>query len=401
MPRSIAAITFVLLALSAAPFNQHAIPTADAGAPTVLPDAPNCPVFPENNVWNADISRLPVAANSAAMIQSIGPATGLHPDFGSYLGYGIPYNVVSGNQVKVPVTFDYASESDPGPYPIPADPKVEGGSDRHILIVDKDRCVLYELYDARQNGGAWSAGSGAIWKLRSNALRPDSWTSADAAGLPILPGLVRYDEIAAGSINHALRFTAAHTAKTHIYPARHDAGVNNPGYPPMGLRVRLKASVDISHFSPRVQVLLGALKKYGMILADNGSNWYISGMSDRRFNDDEFHTINQITGADFEVVDTSGLINGPDNGGSAQPSADATAAEPTPTTTHQPSVERATAGVQHVVVLTPVADTSVRDGAYATTHYGAAGSCSPRGRPRQDICATSTCASTSRVSPAP
>jgi hypothetical protein len=269
-------------------------------------------MFPANNVWNADISHLPLAANSAAMISSIGASVGLHPDFGVDLTTGIPYNVVGGSQSKVGVTFQYASESDPGPYPIPASPQIEGGSDAHMLIVDKDNCYLYELYSVSQSGGAWSAGSGAIWNLNSNALRPDGWTSADAAGLPILPGLARYDEYAAGVINHALRFTAQNTRNMHIYPARHDAGQANTAYPPMGLRVRLKASVNISGFSPQAQVVLAALKTYGMILADNGSNWYISGVSDPRWNDSDLHTLNQITGSSFEVVDTSSLVNGPD-----------------------------------------------------------------------------------------
>src|SRR5579872_4442283 len=217
-----------------------------------LPGAPGCVVFPSNNVWNMDISKLPVASNSSAMIRAIGFTRGLHPDFGSYLGYGIPYNVVDGSQVpKVHVSFMYADESDAGPYPIPSRPQIEGGSDRHLLVVDKRTCTLYELWAAQENAdGTWSAGSGAIWNLSSNVLRPNGWTSADAAGLPILPGLVRYDEVAAGLIAHALRFTAPHTRNMHIYPARHDAGANNAALPPMGLRIRLKASVNISMFSP-------------------------------------------------------------------------------------------------------------------------------------------------------
>jgi hypothetical protein len=180
-----------------------------------------------------------------------------------------------------------------------------------MLIVDQDNCHLYETWDTQQVGSQWTAGSGAIWDLHSNALRPDGWTSADAAGLPILPRLVRYDEVAAGAINHALRFTAPSTRNMHIYPARHDAGQNNAALPPMGLRVRLKASVNIASFPPRVQVILAALKKYGMILADNGSSWYISGATDARWNNDELHTMTQLHGSDFEVVDTSHLVNGP------------------------------------------------------------------------------------------
>lgn len=252
-----------------------------------------------------------MASDSAVLLQSIGLTTGLHPDFGSDPTNGIPYNIVSGAQAKVPVAFDDADESDPVPYPIPVSPAIEAGSDRHMLIVDKDACALYELFDARPTSSGWQAGSGAIWRLTSNALRPDGWTSADAAGLPILPGLARYDEVAAGVIAHALRFTAAHTRNSHIYPARHDAGVTNAAYPPMGVRVRLKAAVNISGFSPQARVILAALKTYGMILADNGSNWYISGAPDPRWNDDDLHHLNQMTGASFEVVDTRGLVNGP------------------------------------------------------------------------------------------
>jgi hypothetical protein len=213
------------------------------------------------------------------------------------------------------VQFDYADESDKGPYPIPARPSIEGGpdatGDRHVLLVDRDACRLYELYALERTGTGWHAGSGAIWNLRSNALRPDGWTSADAAGLPILPGLVRYDEVAAGLITHALRFTAPRTAQAHIYPSRHDAGRDAPSLPPMGLRVRLKASIDIRGFGPQARVILQALKIYGIILADNGSPWYITGAPDPRWNDDDLHQLKRITGADLEVVDTSRLRNGP------------------------------------------------------------------------------------------
>jgi hypothetical protein len=285
--------------------------SAAGSKPPTLPGARSCPIFPASNVWNKPVDNLPVAANSAAMISAIGLDAPVHPDFGSYLGYGIPYNVVSDKSVhKVHVTFDYADESDKVGYPIPKHPRQEDGSDGHILIVDKSSCRLYELYAAHQSGGAWHAGSGAVWNLRSNHLRPNTWTSADAAGLPILPGLVRYDEVAAGAIDHALRFTASRTANAHIYPARHDAGDSDPSLPPMGLRVRLKASVDIGGFPKQARVVLQALKTYGMILADNGSPWYISGASNKHFDDDALHTLGKITGADFEVVDTSGLRNG-------------------------------------------------------------------------------------------
>ena len=285
-------------------------PPAPTAAPTAVPPpAPTgaCPVFPSSNVWNRDISGLPVAGNSQTLIGSIGLGASLHPDF-SATGYGIPINVVGPSTPRVSVTFGYASESDPGPYPIPANPAIEGGSDRHMLLWDTSACYLYELYAAARGGGAWSAGSGAIWNLRSNALRPDGWTSADAAGLPILPGLVRYSEVGAGAILHALRFTAPSTRTAHIYPARHDAGSSSSAsLPPMGLRVRLKASVDTSSFGPQSRVILAALKRYGMILADNGSPWFVTGAPDGHWNDDELHALHQLTGADFEVVDTSTL----------------------------------------------------------------------------------------------
>ena len=286
------------------------------GAPSnvTIPGAPNCYVFPADNVWNERVDTLPVASNSATMVSSIGAGSYLHPDFSSVSGgnYGIPYQVVGSNVTKKTVKFQYASQSDKGPYPIPRKPKIEGGSDRHILIVQKDECRLYELFAARKTASGWKAGSGAIWDMSSNALRPDGWTSADAAGLPILPGLVRYDEVAAGAINHALRFTAPTTRNTYIYPARHYASdQTSASLPPMGLRVRLKASVDISHFGPQSQVLLTALKQYGMILADNGSPWYVTGAPAAGWNDDDLHQLQQLHGSDFEVVDTSSLRNGP------------------------------------------------------------------------------------------
>jgi hypothetical protein len=306
-----------------------------------LPEAPNCPIFPAGNVWNRDVSALPMAANSAAMISAIGASSGLHPDFGSPAEYGIPYNVVSGSQAKVNVAFDEPGESDHGPYPVPANPKMEAGGDHHILTVDKDACRLYELYDARRAGGGWAAYAGAIWDLRSNALRPDGWTSADAAGLPILPGLVRHNE-ATGTIDHALRFTAPRTRSAHIYPARHDAGSNDPSLPPMGLRVRLKASVDISGFPPQARAILTALKRYGMILADNGSPWFITGASDPGFDDDDLRQLSRITGNQLEVVDTSGLVNTA-SGAAASSSARAqrSTAVPAPSARATPAPSRA------------------------------------------------------------
>ena len=278
-------------------------------------------LFPPDNPWNTDISALPVQSNSAAYLASIGLDTSLHPDFGTVWDgapNGIPYVCVRGTQPKVPITFYYADESDPGPYPIPLDAPIEGGpssdGDRHILTLDIDNDVLYEVYDAHYDAGTgqWTAGSGAIWDLNSNALRPDGWTSADAAGLPMLPGLVRYGEVAAGEITHALRFTVDRTQRAYVYPATHFASDStDPSLPPMGLRVRLKASYDVSGFPAEVQVILRALKKYGMIVADNGSSWYVSGAPDPRWDDDALHEISQVKGSDFEVVETTGTAGLP------------------------------------------------------------------------------------------
>jgi Bacterial TSP3 repeat len=291
---------------------SHPNPIADTGGAPTVPGAPDCGIFPTGNVWNVRIDDRDVATDSSTMINAIGLTRGLHMDFGSYAGYGIPYNVVGADTPGSTVTFQYSSESDHVLYPIPASPKVEAGSDGHLLIVDKDLCKLYELFAAHQVGGVWHAGSGATWDLTSNALRPAGWTSADAAGLPILPGLVRYDEVAAGAIDHALRFTTDQTRTSYIYPARHEAGdSSSTSLPPMGLRVRLKASYDVSGFSPQARVIAVALQRYGMILADNGSPWYITGASDPQFDDDVMHELDVITGRDLQVVDTTGLVDGP------------------------------------------------------------------------------------------
>jgi hypothetical protein len=278
-----------------------------------------CRIFPANNVWNTPIDTLPVDARSAAYVNSIGANTAFHPDFGSDPDYGIPYVVVPASQAGVGVSFDEPDESDAGPYPIPPNPPVEGGSDHHILIVQQQSCKLYELYAAEQQGSSWHAFSGAVFDLRSNALRPDTWTSADAAGLPILPGLVRRDEVLAGEINHALRFTADQTRGSYIWPARHEASsITDLNVPPMGQRFRLKASFDISGYPAYAQVILRALKKYGMILADNGSNWYVSGTQDTSWDDDALNTLKQLRGSNFEAVDESSLQIGPDSGQAKQ-----------------------------------------------------------------------------------
>ena len=274
-----------------------------------------CPMFPANNYWHADVSDLPVHPRSADWARSIGLDDGLKADFGAGLwdGYriGIPNNVVTNATPTYRVGFTWPDESNPGPYPIPARPRIEGGGDHHLLTVNRDDCRLRELYAVRRPNGRWRAGSGAIWNLRSNALRPSGWTSADAAGLPILPGLVRWNEVAAGEIDHAIRFTAPATRDRYIWPARHQAGDADPDLPPMGAWFRLKASVDISGYSGPLRVILEALQTHGMILADNGSPWYITGASDPRFNDDVMHELDLITGRDLEVVDTAGFLNGP------------------------------------------------------------------------------------------
>ena len=277
-----------------------------------------CPVFPADNHWNLRVDRLPVLPNSDAIVRSIGAGEHMHADFGSghYQGapIGIPYVTVPRHQRRVPVSFQYAAESDRGRYPIPRRVPIEGGrasdGDRHVIVVDRSRCRLYELFDAHPlNGGArWRAGSGAIFNLRSNRVRPRGWTSADAAGLPILPGLARYPEVRRGRIDHALRFTASETRRAFIYPARHFASdLTDPDLPAMGQRLRLKAGFDISRFPSQSRIVLRALKRYGMILADNGSSWYVSGAPGRGWDNDDLHSLHNVPGSAFEVVDTSRL----------------------------------------------------------------------------------------------
>jgi hypothetical protein len=266
-----------------------------------------CPIFPATSPWNQRIDGAPVRPGSDAMIRAIGLDGSVHPDFGSgrYAGHpiGIPFQVVSTHAKTTRVKFQYADESDKGPYPIPAHPKLEGGSDRHLLVVQKGSCKLFELFAAHRHGSSWSAGSGAIWNLRSNHLRPKGWTSADAAGLPILPGLARYDEVARGEITHALRFTVDQTRNAFVFPARHRASdLTDPNLPAMGQRLRLKASVDISHLPRQARIVATALKRYGMIVADNGSDWFISGAPDPGWDNDDLHQLGRLKGSDFEVV---------------------------------------------------------------------------------------------------
>jgi len=280
-------------------------------AASAMPEAPNCPIYPDNDVWHSSIQNLPVHPMSASWLANMGgPSRLLHPDFGGPYGYQL--QVVDNTTPTRRVSFDYADESDDVGYPFTAGTPIEPASDAHAFMLNKDTCVLYELFAASWNGGNPTAGSGAVFDLKTHALRPSGWTSADAAGLPILPGLVRYDEVAAGAIAHALRFTTNHTRTSYIYPARHQAGESSStSLPPMGLRVRLKAGYDTSRLSPQARVIAEALKHYGMILADNGSPWYITGTSDPQFNDDVLHELDVITGRDLEVVDTTALVNGP------------------------------------------------------------------------------------------
>lgn len=291
------------------------------------PKIGNCAVFPVDSIWNVPIDHLPVDPRSDVYVDTIGRSVHLHPDFGSGLWppltggpMGIPFVEVPGEQPRVPVSFLYGGESDAGPYPIPPDAPIEGGAqsdgDRHVLVIDGDNCVLYEMfYSFPENGGSsWTAGSGAVFDLNSHALRPAGWTSADAAGLPIFPGLVRYDEVASGEIRHAVRFTVPQTRRSYVWPARHFAS-NLTGfqYPPMGQRFRLRSDFDISTFDPQVQVILRALKKFGMILADNGGPWYISGVPDERWDNEILSQLRSVKGEDFEAVDVSSLMLEPDS----------------------------------------------------------------------------------------
>jgi hypothetical protein len=278
-----------------------------------LPGAPKCTIFPKTNAWNTRVDTLPVAANSAAVIQSIGVSTGLHADFGSglYDGgvIGIPFDIVTKKTPRTKaITFEYSDESDHVAYPIPKNVHIESGSDHHALLLDRDACRLYELGGLARSGSRWTAWAGATWNLRSNKVRPADWTSADAAGLPIFPGLARYDEVKRGVIDHALRFTVQRSRRAYVYPARHYASsLTDPNLPPMGLRVRLKASFDISGFPRQSRIVLAALKRYGMLVADNGSNWYITGAPNAGWSNDDLHSLGRVTGSDFEVVDTSSI----------------------------------------------------------------------------------------------
>jgi hypothetical protein len=327
LPLSLAA-----LAISAGLAVSSSARHAAARAPT--PREYSCPILPAGNALNRDISREPVNPNSARYIASIGEGLHLHADFGSNPGYGIPFAVVGPHQPKVPIEFtEYGEESDPGPYPVPAGAPVEGAGeegDQHVLVVQEQTCILYELYHARRHGGGWQAGSGAKFNLRSNALRPDGWTSADAAGLPILPGLLNYSQVRAAvkagkPITHAIRFTAQSTQSAYLWPARHEAGSGaNPSLPPMGARFRLKGSFNVAGFCASsapycadAQAVLTEMQHYGLILADNGSNWFFQGSAYPQWPDALVSLLKQIPARDFQAVDESCLMVSPNSGRAA------------------------------------------------------------------------------------
>jgi hypothetical protein len=304
------------------------------------PPGTSCSLFPSNNVWHADISKLPVNTRSAAWLSSMSASsTRLHPDFGPSGGsvpYGIPYDVVAGSHKKVSISFDYGDESDPGPYPFGSDITIEGGSDRHAIMIDKSTCILYELYNAHYASGGSTAGSGAIFKLTSNKLRPAGWTSADAAGLPIFAGLVRLDEVKAGKVDHAIRVTASHTDRTYIWPARHQAGdANNHNLPPMGARFRLKSGYSISRFRSDTQTILRAMKKYGLIVADNGSNWYFQGTAEDGWSNSMLDQLKSVPASAFEAVDEASLMVDANSGAVRRTTT--TVPRPTPSPTPTPT----------------------------------------------------------------
>jgi hypothetical protein len=322
------AVVPVALVLAAASCNPTKPPppppstTSSTTTPRTPP--PTCPFAPADSYWHARVDALPRGSASDTYVANAGAGSSLHADFGAglYNGgpIGIPFTAVGAGQPKVPVSFEYADESDPGPYPIPPNAPIEGGAassgDRHVLVVDASTCRDYELYSAYPNGGgtSWSAGSGAVFDLTSNAMRPAGWTSADAAGLPILPGLVRYDEVASGTIDHAIRITLRRTDRRYVWPARHQAGSLDATAAPMGAWVRLKPGVDLSHLGPQARVVARALQVHGAIVADNGSSWYISGAPDPRWDNDDLHGLGALKGSDFEFVDPSSLITNPNSG---------------------------------------------------------------------------------------
>lgn len=272
----------------------------------------DCTAFPNDNVWHARIDKLPVAKHSAQWVRGIGRSLHLHPDFGG--PYGLPVTYVGGHHHRVRVRFRYSSESDHVRYPLGADTRIEGGSDRHVIVVDRSTCRLYETFDTRHTRHGWTAGSGATWSLTSNRLRPKTWTSADAAGLPILPGLLRYAEVKAGHVDHAIRFTAPTTARRFVWPARHEAGsTDSRAYPPMGARFRLKRSFPVHRYHEDTRVVLRAMKDYGLILADNGSPWFFQGATSRHWPDRLIAELKTIPAKAFQAVDESSLRVSPNS----------------------------------------------------------------------------------------
>ncbi|MGH2764410.1 MAG: hypothetical protein ACRDKA_00615 [Actinomycetota bacterium] len=303
MPRTILVLAVLATALVA--------PAPAGGVPH--PQAPGCAIFPDNNVWHSKVAGLPVHRRSKQWIRAMGGRSQLlHPDFGPSDDpdhpYGIAYNVVDGAHERHAVTFSYPDESDPGPYPVGPATHVEHGSDRHALVVEKDACVLYEIFDFDWNGGDPQGGSGAVWDLGSNALRPRTWTSADAAGLPIFAGLIRRDEVEAGVIDHAIRVTAEETDRKFVWPARHQAGARrDPKLPPMGARFRLKKGFPMAGFHPETRVILRAMKRYGVIVADNGSNWFFGGAEDQGWTSEVLDEMKSIRAGAFVAVATGRL----------------------------------------------------------------------------------------------
>ena len=313
-------IVLALVLLAAVPSSATGLVTG-AGAPSSTRVA-HCPAFPADNWWHADVSRLPLHARSARWLAHMSTDRDLHPDFGPSYGdgpnYGIPVTVVDGSHPKVRVRFEYASESDKVRYPLGPDTRVEGGrnsgGDMHAIVVDRSTCTLYETWSTQVSGNSWSAGSGAVWSLTSNDLRPDGWTSADAAGLPILPGLLRWKEVRSGTVDHAIRFTTDTTSRWHLWPARHDAGsTSDKSYPPMGARFRLQASFPLTGFSAKARVVLRAMKKYGLVLADNGSPWYFQGEQNKHWPSAFVEDLKRVPASAFEAVDTASLMVDPDS----------------------------------------------------------------------------------------
>ena len=355
-------------------------------AANTTPGAPSCPILPADNVWHADISSLPVHARSQAWLTSMSAATTrLHPDFGpsgAAMPYGIPYDTPPDSHAKMTPTFQYADESDPGPYPFGPDTQIEGGAqssgDRHALMIDRDTCVLYELYDADWNNGQPTAGSGAVFNLRFNTLRPAGWTSADAAGLPILPGLLRLDEVRAGRVDHAIRFTAVRTDRSYLWPARHQAGAAaDPGLPPMGARFRLRAGFDMSSYRPDTQVVLRAMQRYGLMLADNGSNWFFQGTAENGWDDGFIADLKRVPASAFDAVDESSLMVDP-NSGQTQGAAPAPAPAPAGTTATRTPPRRATPALATTATTATTAPTTTSEPA-PTTSTGAPTTTGPPG----------------------